>query len=353
MSFRKFFNDIVSSTDIIKDFNNPKTPKYDMITMGSATVDVFAHTDPTQSEILSLHHHKDIAYPLGAKILIKELHFFIGGGGTNTAVAFSRLGLKTAYLGKIGKDDNGKAISACLFTERIDFIGTYGEISGYSVILDSVQSDRTIFAYKGCNDELTVNEVDFKVLDTKWLYLSSMMKDSFSTQQKIAKYAKRKGIKIAYNPSLYIVKNGASNIRNILKYTDIIIFNKEEAQTLVKDHTENIFNLTFEVSRLGPKIVVITDGHNGAYCYNTYDETVYSAKPARVKVVETTGAGDAFASGFVTAISLDKDIPYSLKLGMINAESLISGLGAKTKLLDKRAFSMAERDSRTIFKKKL
>lgn len=328
-------------------------PRYDIITVGSATVDAFAHTDPTQSELVNLHHHKDIAYPLGAKILIKELHFFVGGGGTNSAVAFSRLGLKVAFLGKIGKDDNGKTISDCLFNEKVEFIGTYGQISGYSVILDSVEDDRTIFTYKGCNDDFKVSDVDFKALDSRWLYLSSMMKDSFYTQQKIAEYAKRKGIKIAYNPSLYIVKNGVRRLRSILKCTQILIFNKEEAQTLVGDNTDNIFNLLVEIAKFGPKIVVITDGRNGAHCYNTEDDTVYSAKPAHVKVVETTGAGDAFASGFVTGIILGKDISHSLKLGMNNAESLITGLGAKTKLLDKKAFHITEHDNRTVFKKKL
>ena len=328
-------------------------PKYDIITVGSATVDAFAHTDPTQSELINLHHHKDIAYPLGAKILIKELHFFIGGGGTNSAVAFSRLGLKVAFLGKIGKDDNGKTISDCLFSEKVDFIGTYGQISGYSVILDSVEDDRTIFTYKGCNDDLKVSDINFKAIDSRWLYLSSMMKDSFHTEQKIAEHAKKRGIRIAYNPSLYIVKNGARRLRSILKYTEVLIFNKEEAQALVSDNTENIFNLLVEIAKLGPKIVVITDGHNGAHCYNTEDDMVYSAKPVHVKVVETTGAGDAFASGFITGIILGKDISYSLKLGMINAESLITGLGAKTKLLDKKAFHIAEHDGRTIFKKKL
>jgi len=321
--------------------------------MGSATVDVFAHTDPEQSEVVNVHRHKDIAYPLGAKILIKEMHFFVGGGGTNSGVAFSRLGLKTAFLGKIGKDDNGKTISDCLFKEKVDFIGSYGEISGYSVILDSVKDDRTIFTYKGCNDDLGYGDVNFKHLDTSWMYLSSMMKESLNTQQKVAEYAKKKGIKIAYNPSLYIVKNHSRSVRSIIKHSEIIIFNKEEAQALVNSMYDNIFNLLFEVSKLGPKIVVITDGHNGAYCYNTQDETVYSAKPKHVNVVETTGAGDAFASGFVTGIILGKDISYSMKLGMINAESLITGLGAKTKLMNTTALHLAENDNRTIFKKKL
>jgi ribokinase len=327
--------------------------RYDIITVGSATVDVFAHTDPTQSEVVNVHNHKDIAYPLGAKILIKEMHFFVGGGGTNTAVAFSRLGLKTAYLGKIGKDDNGKTISDCLFKEKIDFIGTYGEISGYSVILDSVKDDRTIFTYKGCNDELELGDVNFKTIDAKWLYLSSMMKDSLNTQQKIADYAKKKGIKIAYNPSLYLVKNHSKSVRSILKHSDIVVFNKEEAQALITTIHDNIFNLLFEVSKLGPKIVIITDGSNGAHCYNAVDEMVYSAKPKHVNIVETTGAGDAFASGFVTGILLGKDIGMSLKIGMLNAESVIRCLGAKNILLDHKLFALAEDDNRTIFKKKL
>ncbi len=327
--------------------------KYDIITVGSATVDVFAHTDPTQSEVVTLHNHKDIAYPLGAKILIKEMHFFVGGGGTNTAVAFSRLGLKTAYLGKIGKDDNGKTISDCLFKERVDFIGTYGEISGYSVILDSVEDDRTIFTYKGCNDELKSGDVNFRAIDSKWLYLSSMMKDSLDTQQKIADYAKKKGIKMAYNPSLYIVKDHTRAARSILKNSEIVVFNKEEAQALISSQHDNIFNLLFEVSKLGPKMVVITDGRNGAHCYNVKDGIVYSAKPIKVKIAETTGAGDAFASAFVAGIMLGKDIGISLKMGMLNAESVIKHLGAKNVLLGKELFELVEDDDREIFKKKL
>ncbi|HYD02827.1 MAG TPA: carbohydrate kinase family protein, partial [Alphaproteobacteria bacterium] len=249
------------------------SPKYDIITVGSATVDVFAHTDPSQSELLTVHHHKDIAYPLGAKILIEEMHIFTGGGGTNSAVAFSRIGLKTAYLGKIGKDDNGKTISDNLFNENIDFIGSYGNVSGYSVILDSVEDDRTIFTYKGCNDDLQINDVKFRDIDAKWLYMSSMMKDSFITQKKITEYASKKNIKIAYNPSLYMVKDGSRKISPILKKTHILILNKDEAKALVDESTDNIYTILFQASKLGPKIVVITDGKHGAHCYNTFDET--------------------------------------------------------------------------------
>jgi len=324
---------------------------FDIITVGSATVDVFIHTAPTQTELLHIHHHKDICYPLGSKVLIKELNIFTGGGGTNTAVAFSRLGLKTGFVGKVGNDENGKIILESLPKERVEFLGEKEGISGYSVILDAVESDRTIFTYKGCNDSLKFKEI--KTLDARWFYFSSMLKVSLKTQIKLSEYAKKHSIKIAYNPSLYLAREGKWQLKKILKNTEIIIFNKEEAQALVHDVTNNIFNLLFEVSKLGPKIIVITDAHNGAHCYNTYDEYVYSAKPGRVKVVETTGAGDAFASGFVTAIILGKDISHAIKLGMLNAESVIAHLGAKNILLDTKAFRMAEHDHRAILKKRL
>jgi len=64
---------------------------------------------------------------------------------------------------------------------------------------------------------------------------------------------KKKGIKIAYNPSLYIVKNHSRSVRSIIKHSEIIIFNKEEAQALVNSMYDNIFNLLFEVSKLGPR----------------------------------------------------------------------------------------------------
>lgn len=114
-----------------------------------------------------------------------------------------------------------------------------------------------------------------------------------------------------------------------------------------------MFNLLFELSKLGPKLAIITDGSHGAHCYNAVEETVYSAKPRKTHIVETTGAGDAFASGFVAGIVMGKSIDISLKLGMLNAESVISSLGAKNILLDYTAFGIAERDNRTIFKKKL
>src|SRR3972149_5452603 len=129
---------------------------YDVITVGSATVDVFLRTSSKDVEIEHIHAHEDVCLPVGAKILIDNLATDTGGGGTNTAVAFSRLGLKTGWVGKIGTDLNAKTVLDEMKRERVDFLGAKGKgMTGYSVILTGLEQNRTILAFKGVNDQLS------------------------------------------------------------------------------------------------------------------------------------------------------------------------------------------------------
>ena len=150
---------------------------FDVITVGSSTVDAFMHTDPRQTEILKIHGHTDVAYTIGDKILVEKLEFFTGGGGTNCAVAFARLGLKTGWIGRAGSDLNGESILGDIKREGVEFLGYRGGTSGYSVILDAIEEDRTIFTYKGCNDDLSYRKI--RIPETRWIYLSSMMGKNF------------------------------------------------------------------------------------------------------------------------------------------------------------------------------
>ncbi len=93
---------------------------FDVITVGSASADVFVKT---QSEIVPHRGHQDVCYALGSKNLITDLHFSTGGGGTNTATAFSRLGLKTGWVGKLGHDFNAKAVLHQLAQDKVVFLG--------------------------------------------------------------------------------------------------------------------------------------------------------------------------------------------------------------------------------------
>ncbi len=292
--------------------------KFDVVCFGSATVDVFVDTNVSEK-------NNSISYPVGGKILIKELKFDIGGGGTNTAVAFSRLGFRTGCICKVGDKDNGKRILELLKKEKVSFLGETqrGFESGYSIILDSKGGDRTILTYKGANDEITSK--DIKKFRTKWLYLSSLLGKSFETQKKIAEFLKKKGVKIAFNPSSYLIKN--KNLASLLNMTDVLILNKEEAEMLVKNKTDLLKGL----HSLTRGIVVITNKDKLISCYD--GKKKYSIIPHKIKVVERTGAGDAFASGFVAGRIVGKSIPECLRLGLRESESVIRYFGAKNNLL--------------------
>lgn len=298
--------------------------KFDIITFGSAVVDVFIHTEVAEK-------NKEICYPTGGKILINELKFDIGGGGTNTAVAFSRFGLKTGCISSVGNDENGHKILNLLNKENVKFLGKIdkNDMTGYSVILDNRGGERTILTYKGVNNNISFNELNLKDLNTKWLYYSALLEKSFETQKKLALTLHKKGVKIAYNPSSYIINN--ENISSLLKICEVLILNREESYALYKRYKckggilEGLYSL-------GPKIIVITNKNKDIWCYNGNKR--YSITPHKnIKVVERTGAGDAFASGFVAGRIVGLDIKKSLELGLKESESVITSRGAKNKLL--------------------
>ena len=265
-------------------------------------------------------------YPVGTKILMQDLRFETGGGGTNTAATFRKMGLKTAYLGHIGLDENGDRIINQLKKSKIDFIGTRGkEMTNYSFILDSLNHDRTILAYKDASAHLKFSKI--KKLNTKWIYSSSLLGHSFKTAEKVAAM---KGIHFAFNPSNYQAKQGVKVLGKILKNTDLLVLNREEAELLLKKQ-DSINMLLKSLYALGPSIVIITEGKKGAYCYD--GEYKFSITPKKVKIVETTGAGDAFAAGFLAAYLKKQDIAHALKIGVANAQSVIQHYGAKNLIL--------------------
>ena len=300
---------------------------YDVLTIGSATIDVFART---KSELVTIKTDKGeetlIAYPSGTKILITDLDFHTGGGGTNTSVSFSRLGLRTGFIGKLGRDSNAELILNELRKERVDFLGVRGsEQTGYSVVLDSIAEDRTILTFKGANSSLLFSELRKPLPQARWLYCSSMIERSYKALEKTAGYAKKSGIKVAFNPSSYMCRLGTGFMSAMLASVDLLILNKEEAEYLVGHNPEH--ELLRNLSVLGPKLVIITDGRRGAHAF---DGRFHYFLPAnKVRIRETTGAGDAFASGLVAGLLKKGSLEHGLHLGMANATSVIRHLGAK------------------------
>lgn len=293
---------------------------FDVVSFGSAVLDAFITTGAKERD-------GNIMIPYGCKILMKDLFFEIGGGGTNTAVAFSRLGLKTGYVGKVGTDKNGEEVTALLKKEKVAFLGkrSPGETSGFSVVLLSRARNRSILTHKGINDTIAFSDV--KPFKTSWLYLSSLLEESFKTQLMLARKLKKEGTRIAFNPSEYQIT--AMNLKPLLRLCDIVILNKEEATLLAKGKDK-----LRAIQKLGPRIVVVTDERRTIYARE--GGATYEITPPRMKIVDKTGAGDAFAAAFVAGIIRGKDIPTCLALGVEETRSILGKVGAKNDLMRKK-----------------
>lgn len=293
---------------------------FDIITFGSAVVDTFVDTEYNSKT-------KSFNYPAGSKILVQNLKSDIGGGATNTGTAFARLGFKTGCICKIGNDNSGQNILDLLKKEKIKFLGSIAKTpTGNSIILDSKEHSRTILTFKGPGNSIKINELpSFK---TKWLYYSSVLGESLKTQEKLIKKLSKEGTKLAFNPSEYLIKS--IDIRPLLKLTDILILNKEEAEFLCKKNKKK-GDVLEGLKELGPKIVVVTDKNKLAYAYDGLKK--YSIKPNKIKVIERTGAGDAFAAGFTAGVMANKPLQKCLELALREGESVLKYFGAKNKLL--------------------
>jgi len=300
---------------------------YDIITIGSSSIDVLVKTS---GEIRKHESHLDICYNFGNKLLVSDLIFTTGGGGTNTAVAFSRLGLKTGFIGIVGNDDNGESILRELENERVHFLGKVKKgKSGYSIILPG-RGDRTILTFKGVNNSLELKDLYPVALKTRWLYISTMLGAGLHAVHNLLFWAKRNDIKVALNISEYLAKLGIKKLKPILQKTDVLILNKEEASILAKN--KEIKKIMKTLSNFIP-IIAVTDSFNPIHAYK--DGILYSKPIKKLNPVDKTGAGDAFSSGFLFGIMNEKDIETCLEYGHKQALSVMKAVGAKNNLLRK------------------
>lgn len=297
---------------------------FDVVTFGSGVVDVFASTGVGEK-------NGKLELEAGSKYLIEELFFDVGGGGTNTAVAFSRFGFKTGCICGVGKDSNGEEVLGCLKKEDVKFLGKVGKgKTGYSMIIDSQKNDRVVLTYKGESNEIEFG--DIKKLRTKWIYFSSLLGKSFKSQKKLAEKMIGSGVRLAFNPSSYSIKS--QDILGLLRKSYVLILNKEEGEALCKKYKKKE-ELLKGLHSLGPKIVVVTDKDKVVKCFD--GEKIYSVMPHKnVKVVERTGAGDAFAAGFVSGLMAGFEIKKCLELGIEESEAVLGHFGAKNNLIRRK-----------------
>ncbi|OGN31189.1 MAG: hypothetical protein A3I92_02325 [Candidatus Yanofskybacteria bacterium RIFCSPLOWO2_02_FULL_43_10b] len=327
--------------------------KYDIVSIGSATRDVFLNSANFESR-----RHADSptgteqCFPLGSKIEINKMVFTTGGGGTNAAVTFARQGLKTADIGVVGRDFNGRAILEELKKEGVDtkFFQIHDDdFTAYSIIFVHESGERTILSYKGEGQHFDAKKIPFEKIKTDWFFLDSLG-GHYDMLEAIFNYAGKNKIKIAMNPGGKELNHGLEKMRPFLGKTDILIMNKEEVVGLFKNALTVDFTAYDLVDNLGyfcPGVIVVSDGPKGVVVKNMEGRVykniadpdahrkIYQAGVPDSPVVERTGAGDAFSSGFVSEYMRSQNIVKAIQFGTANASSVVTQYGAKAGILKK------------------
>jgi ribokinase len=308
--------------------------KFDVITVGGATRDMMFYSK--EGELVStgnLTKQKLLAFEYGAKIVADNLYFSFGGGAANTAVSFSKLGLKVAAVCRVGNGDNGRLVVKNFRNNNVDAsfvtLDSRGQ-TGFSVVLtvDNSNKEHVLFGYRGANEFLREKDLPANRANCDWYYVTSLPKLCWAgIMQKLC----RSGKNIAWNPGGRQLLQ-MSRVKKYLPKVRVLILNKDEAYEFKKlKNTKGLLKHLFD---LGPEIVVITDGALGAYAYDGCKYYYHKAKKA--KSLDTVGVGDAFGSAFVAAVIGGKDVKTALRWGINNSASVISKIGAQNGQLNRR-----------------
>jgi ribokinase len=278
-----------------------------------------------------------IQFPLGAKIKVESVIQGCGGGATNTSVGFSRLGLTAQFCGVIADDEWGKGIQETLRKEGVltdTALVVEGEVSSFSVILvDNASGMRTVLYSANVNAHLREPVFPKEVLcESRWLFLNHLTDVSCIILDDVADIVCQDGCHFAWNPGGSQIRDGVSDVvvRDLLVKTDLLFLNAQEAMTFTR--TATIGEALRCGTEHGVRVMCVTDGSRGAHLS---DGTTFWRCPSlpNVPVIDTTGAGDAFATGVTWAIFRQMDLPEALKAGMLNAASVIGKVGTQVGLL--------------------
>ncbi|MBI4143132.1 carbohydrate kinase family protein [Candidatus Uhrbacteria bacterium] len=325
---------------------------HDLVTIGDIKLDTFVVLPEAHLQCSMVEGNKTcwLCLEHGTKIPVEDFEPQIAGSAVNVAVGMSRLGFRTAIVAMLGADATAPLARAVLKEEHVD--------ARYLRVLKRERSSfSVVITYKGQRTMLAAHRPHHYHLPAlapfKWLYLSEMGKDYEELFRDLVTMVKRRGAKLAFNPGAIQLQGGARKLAPVIKATDVLFVNREEAHQLVNNRANGI-DLRHLITRLwkqGPQVIVLTDGSKGSYAFDGGD--ILHLEPFPAKPVEMTGAGDSFATGFLAARMYGKDIGECLRWGAANAASVIGVVGPQPGLLSKTKVARALRMHRAITTKTL
>ena len=305
--------------------------KYDLLSLGPARMDVFVHLPEDEiAEVCSIDKKRCmIELGFGEKIAVKGITFAVGGNTGNIAVGLARLGLKVAMAGTMGGEWTDRQALEILKKEGVDM--TYVKIDpgkfGFGVVIN-YQGERTILSYYPESTNIFPQD---PALQADWIYLTTAGANFEDFYHQAVDWATTHNAKIGFNPGTRQLKVGREAMMFAFAKTEVLFLNREEAAKLLELPIDDVKKLLDGLRSLGAKIAVVTDGPGGTYCS---DGQKYVFMPiVDAPVVERTGAGDAFGSGFLAAYIKGKELEECLKWGTVNSASKLGFIGPQAGLL--------------------
>lgn len=302
---------------------------FQVITIGSALVDIFVHS--SQFESRPSEKGQLLCQVYGEKLDVESFRAYSGGGATNTAVGFKRLGFQSAALCELGRDDLAQIVLSDLKRESVStqlVVAEKKEQTGGSIILVGQEGGRTVLVHRGAASQLDAYDIPpFWLSQTRWVHLSSIAGRIEALKKIFVVLKKNREIGLSWNPGkaeLELLKTGQLEASEIPCQ---IFFVNEEEWALLAEAQPRILAAFSQI--------IVTAGKAGGQVYLDGQPTWKFTGQGDLTAVDETGAGDAFATGYVAATLLQHPPQTAIAWGVTNARSVVKYYGAKLGLLDR------------------
>ena len=251
-----------------------------------------------------------------------------GGSAANTIVGLSRLGCSTSIIGKIAEDEDGDLIEYHLAINGVYSNNLiYSETGSTGKCLGFVDEngERCLYIDPGVNDEIKIGEINpLNIMRCKIMHYTSFVGDSFNAQIELLEKLNDQCV-LSFDPGMLYVQKGFDELRPILERTNILLINESELRLLCNNNKSPLKELAIGFLDLGIETVVVKKGAEGVFAMNNSSEC--EVEPFRCDVVDTTGAGDSFNSGFLYSYLKGYDLEKSCRIGNWVASKAIEGFG--------------------------
>lgn len=309
-----------------------------VLCVGDVVTDAFIKLFDDQAHVYDNDHGSWIAMQYGSKIPFDHVEEKIAvGNAPNAAVSFARIGLNSALEANVGGDKAGREIIEKLHKENVDTRLVRinpDKASNYHYVL-WYKEERTILIK---HEEYDYHWPKLKPKEIpEWIYFSSISENAIDFHDELVEWLhENPSVKLAFQPGTFQMAAGAERLKDVYACTEVLILNREEAALVSGGNHEDLHDLINRLHDIGPKIVVVTDGPDGAYASDGQQRLKMPLYPDPAPPKERTGAGDAFASTFVAAIIKGNTIEGALQWAPINSMNVVQHVGAQDGLLSQQ-----------------